>query len=110
MIDPELAQRLDKLDGRFDRVDARFASLERLVDNVVRSLGSEIGDVKAIAERFSARLDKIAAGTHYVTRLAEWSEKQDAFQKEILERVRAIEANNQELKARVADLEKRNGK
>jgi hypothetical protein len=40
----------------------------------------------------SARLDKIAAGSHYVTRLVEWSEKQDRFQEDILKRVAVIEA------------------
>jgi hypothetical protein len=38
-----------------------------------------------------ARLGKIAAGAHYVTRLAEWSEKQDVFQLDILHRVQALE-------------------
>jgi hypothetical protein len=33
-----------------------------------------------------ARLDKIAAGAHYVTRLVEWSEKQDKFQADALRR------------------------
>lgn len=86
MIDPELAQRFD--------------NLAHLFDTVAVSLGHEIGDVKAIVERFSARLDKIAAGTHYVARLADWSEKQDKFQAEILDRVRSLEA-------RIVELEKR---
>jgi hypothetical protein len=33
------------------------------------------------------RLDKIAAGSHYVSRLVEWSEKQDQFQADTLRRL-----------------------
>jgi hypothetical protein len=41
----------------------------------------------------ATRLDKIAAGAHYVTRLVEWSESQDAFQLDILHRVQALESH-----------------
>ena len=100
MTDEQLAHRFSLLETQLlqNRV-----SLETLISNVTASLGREIGDVKSIVERFAARLDKIAAGTHYVTRLAEWSETQDKFQAEILERMRAAEQ-------RIRDLEKRNGK
>ena len=99
MIDPELKAHLDRME---DRLNTRFAALEHLVDNVNQSLGREIADVKATVKLFDARLNKIAAGTHYVTRLVEWSEKQDDFAKDILDRMQALEA-------RVIELEKRNG-
>ena len=43
--------------------------------------------LKDLQQAHEARLDKIAAGTHYVTRLADWSEKQDLFQADTLRRL-----------------------
>ena len=62
------------------------------VHNVAESLSREIGEVRERVDRMSVRLDKIAAGAHYVTRLVEWSEKQDKFQEDILRRVQVIES------------------
>ena len=75
----------------FEQVKAMIANLTDLVQNVSESLSREIGDVKERVDRMSVRLDKIAAGAHYVTRLVEWSEKQDKFQEDILRRVQVIE-------------------
>ncbi|MBZ5620730.1 MAG: hypothetical protein LAQ69_18695 [Acidobacteriia bacterium] len=61
-LEAEMNQRFDRVDERFDRVEARL-------------------------DRMEARLDKIAAGAHYVTRLVEWSEKQDLFQADTLRRM-----------------------
>lgn len=62
------------------------------MEHVRELLEREIQSVGDRVDRMSARLDKIAAGSHYVTRLVEWSEKQDAFQEDILKRVAALEA------------------
>ncbi|HEV3199752.1 MAG TPA: hypothetical protein VGZ73_17735 [Bryobacteraceae bacterium] len=65
-LETEMNQRFDRAEARneerFDRVEARL-------------------------DRMEARLDKIAAGSHYVTRLVEWSEKQDLFQADTLRRI-----------------------
>jgi hypothetical protein len=61
-LETEMSQRFDRTEERFDRVEARL-------------------------DRMEARLDKIAAGAHYVTRLVEWSEKQDLFQADTLRRM-----------------------
>jgi hypothetical protein len=61
-LETEMNQRFNRIDERFDRVEARL-------------------------DRMEARLDKIAAGSHYVTRLVEWSEKQDLFQADTLRRI-----------------------
>jgi hypothetical protein len=65
-LETEMNQRFDRAEARneerFDRVEARL-------------------------DRMESRLDKIAAGAHYVTRLVEWSEKQDLFQAETLRRM-----------------------
>ena len=60
-------------------------SLERDIDRRTSALQDSI-------DRVNIRLDKIAAGAHYVTRLAEWSEKQDQFQLDILRRVQNLES------------------
>jgi predicted nucleic acid-binding Zn-ribbon protein len=69
----------------------RVGGLELLVTNVTDSLIREIGEIKERGDRMNVKLDKIAAGAHYVTRLVEWSEKQDKFQEDILHRVQVIE-------------------
>jgi len=85
-----------------DELRQQFKALATLIENVKDSLEREIADVKTSLEgeitkvnerldRMSARLDKIAAGAHYVSRLVEWSEKQDKFQDDILRRVEALE-------------------
>jgi hypothetical protein len=66
------------------------------MDHVKESLEREIQGVGDRVDRMSARLDKIAAGSHYVSRLVEWSEKQDRFQEDILRRVAALEARMEE--------------
>jgi hypothetical protein len=42
-------------------------------------------------ELMDTRLTKIAAGAHYVSRLIEWSEKQDQIQGDLLKRVQRLE-------------------
>ena len=101
------------IDEQFDRIDASIKeqgrSFEsalkdqglhfesalkeqgRLFENLFDSLKTEVGQrfdrVDARLDRMEARLDKIAAGAHYVTRLVEWSEKQDLFQADTLRRL-----------------------
>ena len=79
-----------------DETRQQFRELPTLMENVKesleRELKREIKNVGDAVERMSARLDKIAAGSPYVTRLVEWSEKQDRFQEDILKRVAALEA------------------
>ncbi len=65
----------------------QFQALSALVEGVKESLEREIRSVGDRVDRMNTRLDKIAAGAHYVTRLVEWSEKQDNFQGDILRRV-----------------------
>ncbi len=79
-----------------------FASLSREIIGVKGDLANEIAEVKGSVLRMEARLDKIAAGAHYVTRLVEWSEKQDKFQAENFERLN-------DLTERVRRLEGRGG-
>lgn len=74
-----------------EQLKLEFKALAELVVGVKESLEREIRDVRDQVGRMSARLDKIAAGSHYVTRLVEWSEKQDTFQEDILHRVQALE-------------------
>jgi exonuclease VII large subunit len=66
--------------------------LTMLIEGVKESLEREITNVGARVDRMSVRLDKIAAGAHYVTRLVEWSEKQDKLQEDMLNRVLSLEA------------------
>jgi hypothetical protein len=66
-------------------------SLEREIGEVKESLGREISGLGERIDRMDVRLGKIAAGSGYVTRLVEWSEKQDRFQLDILERVQKLE-------------------
>jgi len=80
------------LQGMEQRAKQQSRTLSTLVENVKESLEREIKSVGDRVDRMSARLDKIAAGSHYVTRLVEWSEKQDRFQEDILKRVAALEA------------------
>jgi hypothetical protein len=89
-------------DEQFDRIDAsikrQMELFESRFDSLESEMHKEIGGVKdemkarfdrvdARLDRMEARLDKIAAGTHYVTRLVDWSEKQDAFQADTLRRL-----------------------
>ena len=63
----------------------------KFFENMFRSLETEMGQrfdrVDGRLERMETRLDKIAAGSHYVSRLVEWSEKQDQFQTDTLRRL-----------------------
>lgn len=72
-------------------LDAKFDPLFKLVTDFKESLEREVSEVRDQLDRVATRLDKIAAGSHYVGRLAEWSEKQDAFAADILHRVQALE-------------------
>ena len=58
-----------------EREDMKF--FESLCDSVKNEMKEGFHRVDARMERMEARLDKIAAGAHYVTRLVEWSEKQE---------------------------------
>jgi septal ring factor EnvC (AmiA/AmiB activator) len=80
------------LEGMEQRAKQQSQALSTLVESVKESLERDIQGVGDRVDRMSARLDKIAAGSHYVTRLVEWSEKQDRFQEDILKRVAALEA------------------
>jgi chromosome segregation ATPase len=84
-------QRFESIDRRFESIDQRFQSMTTLIVNVKESLEREIGGLGERIDRMDVRLGKIAAGAGYVTRLVEWSEKQDRFQLDILERVQKLE-------------------
>jgi hypothetical protein len=62
-----------------------------------QEMREEFSDVRARLDRMGARLDKIAAGAHYVSRLVEWSEKQDQFQLETHQRLTEIDARLRKL-------------
>ena len=87
----KLESRFDKLESRFDNLESRFDNLHTLITGLMDSFNREIGGVKDQLARMETRLDKISAGSHYVSRLVEWSEKQDQFQIDILRRVQALE-------------------
>ena len=80
-----------ELREQFQAINQQFKSLATLVEGVKDSLEREITVVRERVDRMDARLDKIAAGAHYVTRLAEWSEVQDRFQLDLLHRVQVLE-------------------
>ena len=90
-----IGQQFETIDRRFEtiglHVDQQFRSLADLIVGVKESLEREITVVRERVDRMDTRLDKIAAGAHYVTRLAEWSEVQDRFQLDILHRVQVLE-------------------
>src|SRR5437879_10613939 len=78
---------------------AELDSLRLLVNNVSDSVIREIGEAKESMARMNVRLDKIAAGSHYVGRLVAWSEKQDKFQEDLLRRVQLERWRDQKDKA-----------
>jgi chromosome segregation ATPase len=86
-----------ELRGEVGEIKRNFATkheleaLKVLMTSVFDSVIREVGELKEIVSRMSVRLDKIAAGSHYVARLVAWSEKQDKFQEDILRRVQVIE-------------------
>ncbi|MBZ5617112.1 MAG: hypothetical protein LAQ69_00060 [Acidobacteriia bacterium] len=57
----------------------------------------EFSDIRGTLDRMATRLDKIAAGAHYVTRLVEWSEKQDQFQIDTQRRLTELETRIRKL-------------
>jgi hypothetical protein len=58
-----------------------------LFDSLKSEMKEGFDRLDARMSRMETRLDKIAAGAHYVSRLVEWSEKQDAFQSDTLRRL-----------------------
>jgi len=68
-------------------------------DEVHQEMHREFTDLRATLDRMGARLDKIAAGAHYVTRLVEWSEKQDQFQLDTLKRLTELDARVRKLES-----------
>ena len=72
-------------------MNSTIEPLKTLVISLHDSHSREIAEVKETIARMSVKLDKVAAGAHYVTRLVEWSESQDQFQADILRRVQVLE-------------------
>jgi len=72
---------------------------EDLFRSLEREMREEFTDLRATLDRMGARLDKIAAGAHYVTRLVEWSEKQDQFQLDTLKRLTELDARVRKLES-----------
>ena len=72
-------------------LNSKIEPLKTLVISLYDSHSREIAEVKEAIARMSVKLDKVAAGAHYVTRLVEWSESQDQFQADILRRVQVLE-------------------
>lgn len=77
-MDEELKQYLE---GMEQRSKQQAHALSTLVENVKESLEREIRSVGDRVDRMCARLDKIAAGSHYVTRLVEWSENRTGYRR-----------------------------
>ena len=104
-MDDELRQYLEGIERRLtdmerrltERIETGEKRTVALVVEVKESLEREIRDVSAKVDRMGARLDKIGAGAHYVTRLVEWSEKQDKFQEDFLERLLKLEGRVEKL-------------
>ena len=94
-MDQETREQFQAIHQQFELVTRQFSekfeSMTTLIVNVKESLEREIGGVGERVGRMSTRLDKIAAGAQYVTRLVEWSDKQDKFQDDILQRVQKLE-------------------
>jgi hypothetical protein len=78
-------------DERFDRLEELFQStFDSLKQEVHQGFGEVKGEIQKLdarMDRMETRLGKIAAGAHYVSRLVEWSEKQDLFQADTLRRL-----------------------
>lgn len=75
-MDNELREYLEGMKAELrDEIRAFEKRTVALVIEVKESLEREVRDVSAKVDRMGARLDKIGAGAHYVTRLVEWSEK-----------------------------------
>jgi Skp family chaperone for outer membrane proteins len=72
----------------------------KFFEDMFRSLEREVHQVKDSVDRMEARLDKIAAGAHYVTRLVEWSEKQDKFQSDAQRRFAELDERLRKLEGR----------
>src|ERR1017187_2079495 len=85
-------RKTEALSTLVESLDRKTEALSTLIESVKESLEREIGTVRETVLRMATRLDKIAAGAHYVTRLVEWSESQDAYQLDILHRVQALES------------------
>lgn len=104
MTDEELRQQFQAIDQQFkimaQTMQQGFQAFSTLIENVKDSLEREITQVKQRSDRMETRLDKIAAGTRFVTRLAVWSEKQNHFQADILHRVQVLEDKVDKLRSR----------
>jgi len=81
-----------------EAMNAKFEALTTLIVDFKESLEREIHNVGERIDHTEAHLKRIAAGAHYVTRLVEWSEKQDDFSSNILERVQKLESTVEQLK------------
>jgi len=90
------------MDARFETLietmNAKFESLTMLIVSVKESLEREIQNLSKRVDRMEIRLKRIEAGAHYVTRLVEWSAKQDDITNEIVARVEKLESTVEELK------------
>jgi hypothetical protein len=91
LMDAETKQQFENLTALVNDMRGQNQSLAALVHDTHDSVVREVGEVKEMLDRMNVRLDKIAAGSHYVSKLAVWSDKQDEFQLDILRRVQAIE-------------------
>jgi septal ring factor EnvC (AmiA/AmiB activator) len=97
-VDDELRHYLEGIERRLtEKIETSEKRTVALVVEVKESIECEIRDVSAKVDRMGARLDKIGAGAHYVTSLVEWSEKQDKFQEDFLERLLKLEGRVEKL-------------
>jgi hypothetical protein len=105
MEDDELRQKLDAITARIDQnsrelslmVERNSRELSLLVETVKESLEREIARLREGIDHMDTRLIKITAGAHYVSRLVEWSDKQDVTQADLLKRVQRLEQRLDEL-------------
>jgi hypothetical protein len=95
MSDDELNQKFDAITAALDRnsreIEGTSRGLSLLVETVKESLEREIARLRETIGLMDTRLTKIAAGAHYVSRIVEWSEKQDQIQGDLLKRVQRLE-------------------
>jgi chromosome segregation ATPase len=82
----------ESVNQKIEALNARIDSLSTLLGNVKEALEREIGMVGGTVERMEAWINKITAGAHFVSKLWDWSEKQDVFQADILKRVQSLES------------------
>lgn len=105
-MDVELKQYLDSrfaaIDSRFAAMETRFGAVEAelraaearlnlLITEVSQSHSRELAEIRQTLSQLNSRVDRMSAGSHYVSRLTEWADKQERFGEDILTRIQLLE-------------------